>query len=345
MKKRESTEEYRLRNRRLSVLREREAKRRKIVVALRRKLRQVDLLRHSEVQRNKNPQRIEVKAPKQFDVLSNTAEMMEFFDRVVNFKSGENIYLNFADVKKVSFDSILYLCCVIDECRDRGIILSGNYPYDDECRRAMRRSAFETYLTRRIKKEIQTDSHITIWGTKSEPERSRKIIDFIASKLPGNSHLKTFQSVLVECMTNSHNHAYAERGERKWWLTANYSAEERCVSISFLDNGAGIAATIRKNFWEKIQRAFAGASDVKLIHSALMGDFRTKTRQKERGLGLPAIFRYYRNGHLQNFHLISTSAALHAGDNGQLIQQPLPVAFKGTLFAWRTGEVTDEKGN
>lgn len=111
------------------------------------------------------------------------------------------------------------------------------------------------------------------------------------------------------------------------------------------DKVAGIAATIRKNFWEKIQRAFAGASDVKLIHSALMGDFRTKTKQKERGLGLPAIFRYYRNGHLQNFHLISTSAALHAGDNGQLIQQPLPVAFKGTLFAWRTGEVIDEKGN
>lgn len=350
MKKYTTGLKYRVRQERLRKIRARQRVRIKLNLYVRRCLAHESVSFYSSEYLERHFEEETIVAPFSFDLLNNSHEMMCFFDRLYKTASKDKvkIFVDLSAVEIVTHSSILYLCSVLDLCKKCNTPVRGNYPDYKSAKEIFYQSAFKTHLkAAKIKKEVGTASYLTLWGTNSEPERSCKIIDFIAKKIPHAPHLKDYQRLLVECMTNTHNHAY-KRGklpkklkalnklpEKKWWLSANYDEDSAIIHITFLDNGAGVPHTLQKNFSDIIRKLFPGSSstDVSLIKSAFEGEFRTTTKKKERGLGLPAIYERVKNGILTKFHMLSGRAAFHPFESG-FAEEALPSQFIGTLYSW-----------
>ena len=143
-------------------------------------------------------------------------------------------------------------------------------------------------------------------------------------------------------MTNVKQHAYhSENGNMssRWYVYAENC--EKFVQLVFLDTGVGIPSTIRKNWSEKLKDGIKGllggdVDDPRYIEAAFNGEFRTETRQGNRGKGLPEIKEAIiaLDSSLNNLKIVSGHGICtinKAGINGG---QYIDTAFEGALFMW-----------
>ena len=133
-------------------------------------------------------------------------------------------------------------------------------------------------------------------------------------------------------MTNTTQHAYNTRFNslNSWYLYAE-SLQDK-VRFVFLDTGLGIPTTVKKNFFEKILPL---SKDCELIKSALKGDYRTQTKQKNRGKGLPQISECFSLGILENVSIYSGCGCCKLTDkNGDYDLIEYKNKIFGTLFSW-----------
>lgn len=136
-------------------------------------------------------------------------------------------------------------------------------------------------------------------------------------------------------MSNTHKHAYPEESEvlhTRWYCFAEYDKEET-VSFSFMDTGAGIPATVKKNFTEKID-ILGIKGEHKYVVSALDGEFRTATHEGHRGKGLPKIREFCTNKKIENLHILTNRADIVVFPNGYN-SKDLHTPLCGTLYSWQ----------
>lgn len=148
-------------------------------------------------------------------------------------------------------------------------------------------------------------------------------------------------NVLVELMGNTAHHAYKDVTNRdissnSWFLYAEEADD--FIEFVFLDTGVGIPNTVYKDFHEKLMLPILGKEDSKYIKSALLGDFRTETREKNRGTGLPEINRACKDGFLSNMIIYSGRGCCkivnNEGENKYILSDMSKISI-GTLFKWR----------
>lgn len=104
-----------------------------------------------------------------------------------------------------------------------------------------------------------------------------------------------------------------------------------------MDTGLGIPKTIRKNWAEKMTELLKKlplmkSKDSTLLRSVLNGDFRTQTKEKYRGKGIPEIQSYSTNKYITNLTIVSNTGYVSI-DNNKEIEFKAPLY--GTLFSWR----------
>lgn len=93
-------------------------------------------------------------------------------------------------------------------------------------------------------------------------------------------------------------------------------------------------STIRKNFHdiisEKFKNVIGNSNDSSLIMSALNGKFRTRTKQRYRGKGLPNIYKSYRDDKIiDKLKIISSMGYIDQGN-----ERTIEYKFHGTLYTW-----------
>lgn len=280
-------------------------------------------------------------APKNFSIVENTDETLKFFDRLIELVEKKvNIELDMTKVESLTPGTILYLISLFREWYEDGLKykIRGDAPKNEECQELFVKSGFYQYVESEVSKNIKADKNIfTIKeGNKCEPLLATKFIkhvrDYIGIDGP-TKETKSVRTVLIECMTNTHNHASGNRQHPARWYLMAYNKNNE-VHFTFLDSGVGIPSTIQTNFAEEFLRIapiLKGRED-KLIKAALDGEFRTSTKEKKRGKGLPKIMSIAQDKIIKESVIISGTGFVNCSSN---TTKELKHRFHGTLLSWK----------
>ena len=218
---------------------------------------------------------------------------------------------------------------------------SGNAPKDPSIRKLFNESGFYSFVkytgTRPITKNADTVQIVS--GYRSDNDLAKHICDFVIGKTGLDKKACRFLYVMmVEMMANAYKHAYNSYDllYPRWYCFAQYSKEDGSVSFTFMDTGEGIPSTVSKKFAEKLD-ILGLKGEYKYVISALNGDFRTATMEKNRGKGLPKIREFCSDNKIKEMRIITNKAdvsVLTQGYQAQDLVQPL----KGTLFCWKISQ-------
>ena len=196
------------------------------------------------------PKPILIKAPKNFSFVENPDESMKFlndFEEII--KTSEiDVMQDFSNIENVTPDALLYMMLYIeniDDSKIKNINIGGILPRKQECKKLFQKSGFIEHINSRKLNLKDTDKDIlTIRvGNKTESKTAQAVVKHVRKWLNiERKDTKAIQTILIESMTNTHNHAYNHNKEGKWYLMAyNYEDE---VHFVFLDNGYGIPSTL-----------------------------------------------------------------------------------------------------
>jgi anti-anti-sigma regulatory factor len=286
-----------------------------------------------------------LKAPAHLSIQFNTEETLEFFQKLQSIlHQTKNIFLDMSDINQMSEDAILYLLSRLEYFTTvyPQFIVTGSVPKDKVCRDILIDSNFLKYVKAEIKFHPKENVFPIESGFESDGRIVAKLLNFISKIFPFVSDNKErIYDPIMESLTNTKNHAYKIGARHKrWWVTVFPDKNDpNRVHITTLDNGLGIPATIQKNWRERVQAQSSkiGLSDINdcaLIESALLGGFRTRTEQIERGTGLPTIFNATELDQVDNLNIISNNAYISIENKNIIKKTTLKNKFHGTLLSW-----------
>ncbi|WP_141048344.1 hypothetical protein [Aliarcobacter cryaerophilus] len=275
----------------------------------------------------------EVNAPKDFSIVTNLKEVKLFIEEIKsNILDNKPVFINMDKVENVSLDAIIYTIVFFDEIRENKLNykINGNFPKDKKARKLIMESGFLNYIYPHANINIKTDILTIKEGFKVDSTIATEVSKYLRSKLNiDRSKTKSIQTIIIESMANTYNHAF-KKGEKKvtnkWYLSAFYFENE--VHFVFLDNGRGIANTIKRKFITDLFK-----NDAELILSAFKGEeLRTQTGEKKRGKGLPKIFEKAKDTNIIELILMANKGLINV-KNGTF--EKMYIDFKGTLLSWK----------
>lgn len=276
--------------------------------------------------------------PANFSIVHNTDEVLSFFDEFQNLINLDKpVDLHMENVIQLTPDAILYLISIFKEnnAQNKQYRVKGNAPNNETARELFVKSGFYGYVKSEIKtKREDTRVFMIREGNNCLPKVAKSIVEYSRSCLGSSIRTKETKDVypiLIEVMTNTHNHA-SEKKDATWYLMAQHMDDE--VHFAFLDSGLGIPHTLKKNFSETIFNMISSGkiTDRRLIKAALDGKFKTQTGERKRGKGLPKIMKIAQEGTVKDSIIISNLGYINCS-NG--ITKRLKGKFHGTLFSWK----------
>jgi len=279
-----------------------------------------------------------VKAPSLFVLRENTEGVLFFIHQLKNLCHQEkNVRIILRDVTKISNGAIAILLSVIREFNEKGLKVSGNKPNHPESRNTLERSGFFNYVLGSIAEENKdsSDSIITKGQKTINQVATAKIVLEAMKTVKGDAiKNKPIQSMLIELMANSVNHAYPSSKNPRWWLSVQHTKEKNEVSFTFVDNGVGILKTL--SISQKLKVFFKDEIDI--IESAFDGTLGSRTGLDYRGRGLPSILSKFKKKYFTDLVVITNNVFIDYEKN---IKKTLKTPFKGTFFYWELNDRCD----
>lgn len=290
-----------------------------------------------------------VVAPDNFSLVNNAVEVVEFFSRVFSViyecEKNDRLFFDLSKIKRATVDAIMYFIAIINNVkrlRAFSINCSGNMPKELSARDLFQKVGFYNYVNKTsFLKETRDPERIKIiQGGEINGELASTICDFVNEKMGSNSIIATkrLYPMLIELMANVTQHAYRDKSGKmlpKWYIYVENRDED--IVFVFLDTGAGIPNTIRKNWAERILKLFGGdRDDATYIEASLKGEFRTETKQDHRGKGLPEIYNAVKNkkNRMYELFIISGSGKCRISHDNIIEKEYINGSFDGSMFVW-----------
>lgn len=269
-----------------------------------------------------------IAAPEVFSLIEAPDEATAFLERLWAAAGGYRVYLDLASIQKVSIDAITALIAAVRSSKET----SGNTPSQDAARELLIESGFFEHVRARNAPHAPTQGGL-------RPRRSRKVEPSTAQELiaigtkavgaePGPR--PSSYRVLIECMSNTHNHAAApsEFVRETWWCSVYGDRARRRLCFTFVDTGIGIFRSVKVRRWKRL---FGG--NVATLRGILERRVPSSTGQPFRGKGLPAIYDSLRAGRIERLVIIANDVFAEPGrDDFRTLRNP----FRGTLLYWET---------
>lgn len=281
-------------------------------------------------------------APEKLSIVNNTVITISYFNAIIKEMSKKEFDKEFFfDISHVDFlttDAIMYILAILKNIKGTAFRykFSGNQPINSEAKNLMKRSGFYNYVNSEERSmEATIDTIQIVHGVQSDPILAKQICDFVNAQCKTETIFTTpIYKTIIELMTNTRQHAYkdgAVLNNACWYM--HVEALDDKIRFSFLDTGLGIPKTVSKKFLEKLLNK---KQDCDLISSALKGEFRTETKEKNRGKGLPLILDYCKEGKLENLEIFSGKGRcrLLKGCGENIENNEFEESILGTLFLW-----------
>lgn len=304
-----------------------------------------DLMLKAEQSYNETTKKHEFHAPKNFSIINNPEETSSFFSNLISFirdkrNFGKALFIDISQISSLTIDALMYLLAIVNNLNANfrnKYAFSGNAPSDEKVKKMFNESGFYHFVHYQGSAPLSKneDNVQIVSGEDCDTSLAKRISDFVCQKANVTKRTCSFlYNMIIELMSNTHKHAYAVNSilHPRWYCYAEYESPN-IVSFSFMDIGAGIPSTVKKNFAEKID-ILGIKADNKYIISALNGDFRTATQQGYRGKGLPKIKEFCSANQIRNLHILANKADVRVFQNS-FRARDIETPLFGTLFYWQ----------
>ncbi len=280
-------------------------------------------------------------SPQKFSLIENAEEMLAFTSQLkhaMNFRT--RIYLNTEDVSLLTNDAIVALISILNDFKKRDIRFSGKVPKDTLIRDKFEQSGFFEYVYGHIKSKnknsktkIFTKSHKQVLS-----ELTSEIVSEATNTVFGHREGSEYiQRVLVEVMTNTHNHSSINEGSLEWWLSVEHDEYNKKVSFAFIDNGMGIMESINKRAYNSgiLDQIIGLFSDARVFEDIFNGKLKSRTNLQYRGKGLPTIYKGFKQNFYSNLCVLTNNVKAHfESDSFSYLKNK----FAGTLIYFELNE-------
>ena len=270
---------------------------------------------------------------------------MKFFDTVSGVtESDKNVVLDFRDSSVVAPDGIVLL---ISRIRDRRLTHDMRIRVNAPSAPAPRRLWNDSGIREHVQLAQSDDEDwpeprgriITKRRYKAEPEDAVFLKNFAEQRLASKPNAwPGVQTILLECMTNTFNHAEGARVEQKtethepWWAGVYCDKENEVARFTFLDNGIGILESVRLKWAQEVLRRMGIVSNTEAMRQLLAGQVASTTGLPYRGEGLPSIREVLvAEQAVERIVIIANDVWV---DIGSADYRLLPAPFPGTMVYW-----------
>lgn len=285
--------------------------------------------------------------PEVFSFINNPVGTTRFFEELTHFITakenfGRRLFIDLAQIEILTIDALMYLLAIINNISrniKNNFRFVGNIPNNPAIKELIKTSGFYKFVQYYGDEPLARDAdNIQIVSSdKVVTNLAKQISDFSSAKGGlTRSACQFLYNMMIELMSNAHNHAYNEKDSilyPRWYCFAEHVGSENTIAFTFMDTGEGIPSTVNKRFYEQLD-VLKLLGDDKYVISALKGELRSETRKYYRGKGLPKVFESCKKGQIKNMRIISNKADVTV--SGESISScELPVSLKGTLFYWQ----------
>jgi hypothetical protein len=241
-------------------------------------------------------------------------------------------------VTKMTPDAIALLSACVRSLSSRGVLVRGNYPSDTSANDVFRLSGFDEYFNEEatsqstaVRGHLVCEDRLDVDSKRAEARLAKRLIDFASNQQNVPARLKCVYGHLVDCMTNTHEHAATDPGTERWWASVFVDKERGCDCFTFIDLGVGIFQSIELNRRLRLMALFS-MTRPDIIRKVLRKEIPSSTGLSYRGRGLPSIYESLTVSHSISRLVIATNDVF--GDVGTDRFTVLSTPLKGLLLYW-----------
>lgn len=175
-------------------------------------------------------------------------------------------------------------------------------------------------------------------------EKAAVLVDFAESQVPmERAQRNAIWQNLVECMTNTHNHAKGveaarnldnhirNRKNQEEWI-AGVMCDNGIAHFAFVDQGVGICASVgAQSRLRRLGQTLMGYGPQNIVKEAFEGKLESSTKSKGRGLGLPRMTRDAKRNLLEDLHVRTGKVK---GNIRDMDFCKLSENLQGTILTW-----------
>lgn len=308
--------------------------------------------------------------PKRINISDGYEDTVKFLEKVKVVARGLNgrFLVDFTSAEQVTPAGALMLVAVFDRWREtlpeqrlKAVSLD---KWNPDVRRKLKEMGFFDILGSSCDLEDNPPPDVDrylpfLTGHGSEGDQAQALRKSIESLGPELADSSALYDGLVEAMTNVKQHAYLGGEDvKRWWMSASVNVAKNKLTVMFLDQGAGIPATLpRSRIWEQARGFLAklGADafqdDARLIQATLSIE-RSRTGHDYRGNGLRQDIKGYVETHEARGRLRILSRRgrciyeKEAGGLERMEVSRLTTPIHGTFLEWTIEEYSsNEVGN
>lgn len=279
-------------------------------------------------------------APSEFSMIRNSDETISFLNRIRFYAGKYNLILDLSAVERLTADAVAALVATLAPFARQGVLIRGSVPRDPTAQSILVGSGFfEHYRSVQPLPRVPHGQISQERSKKVQPDIARDLIHFGIKALTGSDRkCSASYRVLIECMSNTHNHALSGKAKlthsqesATWWATVYADEARNRVCFTFVDGGVGIFDSVRLGKVRSLYRFVGLQSDTGILRDLLQGKVESRTGLPYRGKGLPAINRLSETHRIESLTILANDvhANVSAGE-----YRMLPVAFRGTLLYW-----------
>jgi hypothetical protein len=245
-------------------------------------------------------------APKTLSSLKNPADLLDFLHQIEAKGRTRHLFVDMSEVTEITTEAVPILLALIqamDSTRFRG-----NEPVDPMARQKLHDAGFYDHVKGIASRgrglgKIRLESS----NQRVKSDVAAEFMDFFGKSLYGGrrKHGPSY-NLMIEAMGNTFDHA-SPHDSRKlpWWASVYYDEVRRRVCFSIVDRGVGIFKSAsfvdRLRMWKGAALRGDGAKMEKL----LSGMIPSRTREPNRGRGLPDALTHWKLGRISELVIIS----------------------------------------
>jgi hypothetical protein len=281
---------------------------------------------------------VRLAAPPAFSMVENTEETIRFLDRITfHLDRKDPVFIDLSGVTTMTIDAIVLLISKLK----RGRRYAGNFPANPSLRKRLEESGFMGHVHGDIQIAKEAHGALQRQGDKrADPRLADQLVSFVTAGIYGVPRwAKPTQRTLVECMTNTRQHASGQSGAaQRWWLMGYYDEDAQKGLFAFVDQGVGISASLRLKFGNRFLRGVGLRDNAQILRDVFAGKIGSRTQLPHRGLGLPDMKRNAESGGIRALRVICNDVY---ADVTMDEYRELPVHFRGTLVSFELGHTME----
>jgi hypothetical protein len=287
-----------------------------------------------KIQKRKPVPRI---APSIMSLINDPEGIIQYMDgaRSVVRTLKHPVFFDFAAIQYQSSDAVNYIVSALDAKPLRNSGSRGNMPVDSKSReiliqcRFFDRVHFDGQLPTPTRSILQLhDERLVV------SEVARDMRRFATKHTLGQDvKNRALQETAIDCMANSQEHALPNAPRSaKWFFIVYFDVKTKVSHFTFIDRGIGILESIKdrdRGFFSNI--LFQAKSRKAILEGICKGEIGSRTNEPNRGKGLPKMYRYFTEGRIGRFLIISNDIFADFENNDiRTLNKP----FEGTCIHW-----------